>query len=143
MPFIRLPLSVVLALSPCVAVFGIASPAHAGTITVTTTADEFGTGGVCSLREGNGAGPSRCDIGAYERVPPGGVPRLSVATYTVTESGPTAAITVTRPGVDSGTVGATLTLRGGTASAGADYTGTTFSVSMMVDVGLWVTTTVG
>ena len=71
----------------------------------------------------------RCDAGAFEGGASQQSLQLSSATYSVSEAGGTATITVTRTGSSSGAVGATLTLSGGTATPSADYIGTTFTVS--------------
>ncbi len=62
-------------------------------------------------------------------VPPPGTLQLSAATYSVAESGGTATITVTRTGGSAGAVGVTLTTSNGTATAPADYTAVTQTVS--------------
>ena len=70
---------------------------------------------------------ARCDVGAVERA--AGALQLSSSTYSVQENGGAATIAVTRTGSTTGDAGATLTLSGGTATAGADYTGTSFAVT--------------
>ena len=62
------------------------------------------------------------------RAPPGTL-QLSAATYSVAENGGTATITVTRTGGSAGAVGVTLTTSNGTATAPADYTAVTQTVS--------------
>ena len=74
--------------------------------------------GVTRPQDGNPGGAVACDIGAFERSL--GTLQFSSATYTVGEGGGTATITVTRTGGADDTVGATVTLGGGTATAGAD-----------------------
>ncbi|MEO6394005.1 MAG: Calx-beta domain-containing protein [Pyrinomonadaceae bacterium] len=78
------------------------------------------------------------DIGADEfiAVGPAGTLQFSSATYTVTEAGPVATITVTRTGGSNGIVGASYaTVAGGTATGGAacgagiDYVNTSGTVS--------------
>ncbi len=63
------------------------------------------------------------DIGAYEYAGPA-VPMLqfSSATYSVSEAGPTATITVTRTGSAAGAVSVNYATSNGTATAGSDYT---------------------
>ena len=57
---------------------------------------------------------------------PPGTLQFSAATFSVTEAGPTAAITVTRTGGSAGAVTVTFnTTTGGTATAGSDYTAVT------------------
>ena len=77
--------------------------------------------------DGDGNTTSVCDIGAFERAP--GTLQFSSPTYSTGEVGGTVNITVNRIGGADGAVGATITLSGGSATAGADYTGTTFPVS--------------
>ena len=62
-------------------------------------------------------------------VAPPGTLQLSAATYSVAESGGTATITITRTGGSGGAVGVTLTTSNGTATAPADYTAVTQTVS--------------
>ena len=72
----------------------------------------------------------RCDAGAFEGGAGGASTlQLSSPTYSVHESGGNAIITVTRTGSSTGAVSATLTLTPGTAAAGSDYTGTSFTVT--------------
>ena len=54
--------------------------------------------------------------------PPAGSLQFSAPAYSAVEGQPTATITVTRTSGTSGAVSATLTMGGGTASAGEDYT---------------------
>lgn len=77
---------------------------------------------------GRGSGPARCDVGAYELLSAGEL-QFAERAYRVGEEGPSAAITIVRTGGDSGPAGASITLAGGTASPGEDYTGATFSVT--------------
>ena len=76
---------------------------------------------------GRGSGPARCDVGSYELLSAGEL-QFGERAYRVGEEGPAAAITVIRTGGDAGTAGATITLSGGTATPGEDYSGATFSV---------------
>ena len=58
-----------------------------------------------------------------------GILQLSAATYSVAENGGTATITVTRTGGSAGAVGVTLATSNGTATAPADYTAVSQTVS--------------
>src|SRR5262249_42871347 len=67
--------------------------------------------------DGNGDGSTICDIGAVERTP--GLLQFSAPTYSASEIGPSAPITIARTGGSDGIVSATVTLTDGTASAPA------------------------
>ena len=62
-------------------------------------------------------------------VAPPGTLQFSAATYSVAENGGTATITITRTGGSAGAVGVTFTTSNGTATAPADYTAVTQTVS--------------
>jgi hypothetical protein len=61
--------------------------------------------------------------------PPPGTLQFSAAAFTVSEAGPMAAITVTRTGGSAGAVGVSFATNNGTATAPADYTTVTQTVS--------------
>ncbi len=61
--------------------------------------------------------------------PPPGTLQLSAATYSVAENGGSATITVTRTGGSAGAVGVTVATSNGTATAPADYTAVSQTVS--------------
>ncbi len=72
------------------------------------------------------------DIGAYEYAQASltpGILQFSSPTYSVSESGTNAIITVTRAGGSSGIVGATVSTSNGTASSTTDYDATSVAVS--------------
>jgi hypothetical protein len=58
-----------------------------------------------------------------------GALQFSAATYTVSESGGSATITIMRTGGNSGVVGVTVSTSNGTATAGADYTAVSQTVA--------------
>ena len=68
-------------------------------------------------------------IAEDEPIPPAGSLQFSAPTYTVTENGVTASITVTRVGGSFGTVGVEYASGDGTAIAGSDYTAVIGSLS--------------
>ncbi|MGQ0621299.1 MAG: Calx-beta domain-containing protein [Panacagrimonas sp.] len=67
-----------------------------------------------------------------EPAPPAGAVQFSAATYSVSEAGPVATITITRTGGVFGDGSATFeTITGGTAAAGGDYTAVTATVNWL------------
>ncbi|MFN8524263.1 MAG: Calx-beta domain-containing protein, partial [Chloroflexota bacterium] len=92
----------------------------------TITTDQRGT---TRPIDGNGDTTATCDVGAFEASP--GTLQFSNPTFTIGEAGPSATITISRTGGSDLTVGATVSLGGGssTATPGNDYTATPLLVS--------------
>src|SRR4029079_12453905 len=76
----------------------------------------------------NGAAATRPKLNITYTVgtpsPQPGTLQFRSAAYSITESGPTSTITVTRQGGSSGTVSVNYATTSGTATAGSDYTAT-------------------
>lgn len=81
--------------------------------------------GVSRPQNGDNAGASVDDIGAFEREPAPGTLQFGSATYQEGEGAGGATITVTRTGGSDGPVSVDYTTANGTATAGQDYTTTT------------------
>jgi M6 family metalloprotease-like protein len=64
-----------------------------------------------------------------DKIPPVGSLQFSAASYSVNEAGENAAIAITRTGGSYGAISAAVTTSNGTATAGSDYTATTWIVS--------------
>lgn len=83
--------------------------------------------GVARPKDGNGDTTSTCDIGAAERSI--GSLQFSMTGFLVTESSPTASITVRRVDGQDGAVSASVSQSDGTAMSPADYTNGALAVS--------------
>ena len=75
------------ALAMVAAMLGIARPAYAASITVTTTADEFNTGAACSLREAIQAANTDAAFGGCAAGAGPDTINLPAGTYTLTLTG--------------------------------------------------------